>query len=161
MAGFHGSPEPGHAYESPALAAAAKTWIPPGPQIQVGVEPPGTLFAYDPALDLVYFGTANAAPYDSRQIGPSNLDELYTASILAVKGRFGALAWHYQPTPHDHWDFDAVQKFVMADLLIDGKLRQTIMQANKMDSSMCWIASPASCCQRPTTPMSPGPPMSI
>jgi len=124
-------PEPGHAYESPALAAAAKTWDSPrDPKYKLG----GTAwdgFAYDPALDLVYFGTANAAPYDSRQIGPSNLDELYTASILAVKADSGQLAWHYQPTPHDHWDFDAVQKFVMADLLIDGKLRQTIMQANK------------------------------
>ncbi len=39
--------------------------------------------------------------------------------------------WHYQTTPHDHWDFDSVQKFVMADIAIDGKPRQTIMQASK------------------------------
>jgi quinohemoprotein ethanol dehydrogenase len=124
-------PEPGHAYESPALEAAARTWdMPRHPKYRLG----GTAwdgFAYDPALDLVYFGTGNAAPYDSRQIGPSNLDELYTASILAVHADSGQLAWHYQTTPHDHWDFDSVQKFVMADLMIDGKPRQTIMQASK------------------------------
>jgi quinohemoprotein ethanol dehydrogenase len=124
-------PEPGHAYESPALEAAARTWDSPrNPKYPLG----GTAwdgFAYDPALDLVYFGTGNAAPYDSRQIGPSNLDELYTASILAVHADSGQLAWHYQTTPHDHWDFDSVQKLVMADLLVDGKPRQTIMQASK------------------------------
>lgn len=124
-------PEPGRAYESPVLEAAARTWdMPRNPKYQLG----GTAwdgFAYDPALDLVYFGTGNAAPYDSRQIGPSNLDELYTASILAVHADSGQLAWHYQTTPHDHWDFDSVQKFVMADLMIDGKPRQTIMQASK------------------------------
>jgi quinohemoprotein ethanol dehydrogenase len=124
-------PEPGHAYESPALEAASKTWDSPrDPEYKLG----GTAwdgFAYDPVLDLVYFGTGNAAPYDSRQIGPSNLDELYTASILAVRADSGQLAWHYQTTPHDHWDFDSVQKLVMADVVIDGKPRQTIMQASK------------------------------
>ena len=124
-------PEPGHAYESAALVAAAKTWDSPrAAKYKLG----GTAwdgFAYDPALDLVYFGTGNAAPYDSRQIGPSQLDELYTASILAVRADSGQLAWYYQTTPHDHWDFDSVQKLVMADMVIGGKPRQTIMQASK------------------------------
>lgn len=124
-------PEPGHAYESPAIEAASRTWdAPRDPEYKLG----GTAwdgFAYDPVLGLVYFGTGNAAPYDSRQIGPSNLDELYTASILAVRADSGQLMWHYQTTPHDHWDFDSVQKLVMADVMIDGKPRQTIMQASK------------------------------
>ena len=124
-------PEPGHAPESPAMEAAAKTWDPGrGAQYKLGATA-WDGFAYDPALDLVYFGTANAAPYDPRQLGPSNGDELYAASILAVKADSGQLAWYYQTTPHDHWDFDAVQKFVMADLRINGKTRQVLMQANK------------------------------
>jgi quinohemoprotein ethanol dehydrogenase len=124
-------PEPGSRYETPEIAAADRTWDSPrDPKFKGG----GTAwdgFAYDPALDLVYFGTGNAAPYDPRQVGPSNLDELYTASILAVHADSGQLAWHYQTTPHDRWDFDSVQKLVMADLPIDGKSRQTIMQASK------------------------------
>ena len=124
-------PVPGQAYESAAIAAADRTWDSPrDSQFKLG----GTAwdgFAYDPALDLVYFGTGNPAPYDPRQIGPSNLDELYTASILAVHADSGELAWHYQTTPHDRWDFDSVQKLVMADRVIDGKLRQTLMQASK------------------------------
>jgi quinohemoprotein ethanol dehydrogenase len=41
------------------------------------------------------------------------------------------MAWYYQTTPRDQWDFDAVQKFVLADLRIGGTLRHVIMQANK------------------------------
>jgi len=124
-------PEPGHAPESPAMEAAAKTWDPGrGAQYKLGATA-WDGFAYDPGLDLVYFGTANAAPYDPRQLGPGNGDELYAASILAVKADSGQLAWYYQTTPHDHWDFDAVQKFVMADLVVNGKPRQVLMQANK------------------------------
>ncbi|HVW70462.1 MAG TPA: PQQ-dependent dehydrogenase, methanol/ethanol family [Steroidobacteraceae bacterium] len=126
-------PDRGQPYENPELAAADKTWDPKrGAQFKGG----GTVwdgFAYDPALDLVYFGTANAAPYDSRQLGagPADLDELYTASILALHADSGRLAWHYQTTPHDRWDFDAVQKFIMADLPFGGRTRRTIMQADK------------------------------
>ncbi len=92
-------PDPGHAAETPAIEAAAKTWdAPRDKQYKLG----GTAwdgFAYDPTLDLVYFGTANAAPYDSTQFGPSYRDELYTASILAVQADTGQLAWYYQTTP--------------------------------------------------------------
>jgi quinohemoprotein ethanol dehydrogenase len=124
-------PDPGKPYENPELAMADKTW---DPHRQAQYKGGGTAwdgFAYDPALDLVYFGTANAAPYDSRQLGPSMPDELFTASILAVHADSGKLAWHYQTTPHDRWDYDAVQKLVMADLTFAGRSRQTIMQASK------------------------------
>ena len=124
-------PDPGKPYENPELAMADKTW---DPHRQAQYKGGGTAwdgFAYDPALDLVYFGTANAAPYDSRQLGPSMPDELFTASILAVHADSGKLAWHYQTTPHDRWDFDSVQKLVMADLTVAGRSRQTIMQASK------------------------------
>jgi quinohemoprotein ethanol dehydrogenase len=124
-------PAPGQPYENPELEAADKTWAPGrGPTYQGG----GTAwdgFAYDPKLDLVYFGTANAAPYDLRQVGPGHLDSLYTASILAVNASTGRLAWHYQTTPHDQWDYDAVQKLVFAELPIDGKTRSVVMQASK------------------------------
>jgi len=124
-------PVPGEGFESPEIAAAARTWDSPrNPKYKLG----GTAwdgFAYDPDADLVYFGTGNAAPYDPRQVGPSNLDLLYTASILAVHADSGQLAWHYQTTPHDRWDYDSVQKLVMAEMVIGGRSRQVIMQACK------------------------------
>ena len=125
-------PARGQPYENPELAVADKTWEPHrGAQYKGG----GTVwdgFAYDPDLNLVYFGTANAAPYDSRLLGPVNdLDELFTASILAVHADTGRMAWYYQTTPHDRWDFDAVQKMVLSDLTVKGKTHPVLMQASK------------------------------
>ncbi len=124
-------PAPGAKFENPELAAAAKTW---DPHRKAGFKGGGTAwdaFAFDPALDLLYFGTANAAPYDLRQIGPDQHDSLYTASIIALNARTGRMAWYYQTTPRDSWDFDAVQKLVFADLVVNGKPHQVLMQANK------------------------------
>ena len=124
-------PAPGQPLEDPALEAAAKTWdAHRDPQYKLG----GTAwdgFAYDPALRLVYFGTANAAPYDLRQLGNSKLDGLYTASIIALHADTGRMAWYFQTTPNDHWDYDATQKLILTQLNIGGAERRVLMQANK------------------------------
>ena len=124
-------PAVGQPYENPELAQADKTWDPHRkPEFNGG----GTAwdgFAYDAALNLVYFGTANAAPYDLRQLGPAKLDSLFTASILALDASTGRMAWYYQTTPRDSWDFDSVQKLILADLTVDGASRPVIMQASK------------------------------
>jgi quinohemoprotein ethanol dehydrogenase len=124
-------PAPGQPYENPELAQADKTWdAHRKPEFNGG----GTAwdgFAYDSALNLVYFGTANAAPYDLRQLGPSKLDSLFTASILALDANTGRMAWYYQTTPRDSWDYDSVQKLILAELPINGESRSVIMQASK------------------------------
>jgi quinohemoprotein ethanol dehydrogenase len=124
-------PAAGQPLESSDLTAAANSWdASRDPQFKLG----GTAwdgFAYDSALKLVYFGTSNAAPYDLRQVGPGKFDALYTASIIALHADTGKLAWYYQTTPHDSWDFDAVQKMILTDLDAAGARRQVIMQANK------------------------------
>src|SRR5437762_1693390 len=62
--------------------------------------------SYDPALNLVYWGTANPAPdYDWGQARPG--DNLYTSSVLALNPDNGDLKWHFQEIPHDDWDYDA------------------------------------------------------
>jgi len=124
-------PAVGQPYENPELAQADKTWDPHRkPELHGG----GTAwdgFAYDPKLNLVYFGTANAAPYDLRQLGPARLDSLYTASIIALDASSGRMAWYYQTTPRDSWDYDSVQKLILADLTSDGITHPVIMQASK------------------------------
>jgi quinohemoprotein ethanol dehydrogenase len=124
-------PAPGQPYENPELAQADKTWdTHRKPEFNGG----GTAwdgFAYDAALNLVYFGTANAAPYDLRQLGPAKLDSLFTASILALDADTGRMAWYYQTTPRDSWDYDSVQKLILTDLSVNGANRSVIMQASK------------------------------
>lgn len=124
-------PAVGQPFENPELAAAAKTWDPHrDPRYQGG----GTVwdgFAYDPKLKLVYFGTANAAPYDRRPEDSAKCDDLYTASIIALHADSGRMAWYYQTTPNDHWDFDADQKMILATLRLQGVRRRVLMQASK------------------------------
>ena len=122
---------PGQPYENPELAIADKTWGAQRDPIYKGGGTVWDAFAYDPALNLLYFGTANAAPYDLRLLGPDQSDGLFTASIIAVHPDTGRMAWYYQTTPGDHWDFDSVQKMILANLKIDGVDRRVIMQANK------------------------------
>jgi len=124
-------PAPGKPFENPELAAAAKTWDPHRKAYFQGGGTAWDGFAFDPRLNLVYFGTANAAPYDLRQLGPAKLDSLYTASIIALHADTGRMAWYYQTTPRDSWDYDAVQKLVLTDLEFGGEKHAVLMQASK------------------------------
>ena len=121
---------PADGFESPAMEHAAATWD--GEWWKAGGG--GTAWegiTYDPELDLLYFGTGNATAWYRALRNKSNKDNLYTASILAVHAGDGSLAWHFQTTPGDNWDYDATQPLVRADLTIGGRLRKVIMQANK------------------------------
>jgi alcohol dehydrogenase (cytochrome c) len=85
--------------------------------------------SYDPDLDLVYWGTGNAEPYDPRP--RENLDSLFTNSVLAIRPKTGEVACYYQYTPNDVYDVDATDENVLADLRISGQLRKVMIQANK------------------------------
>jgi alcohol dehydrogenase (cytochrome c) len=58
-------------------------------------------------------------------------DNLYTASVVALNAKTGKLAWHFQFTPHDEHDWDAVEVPVLADLPVNGQPRKVVMQANR------------------------------
>ena len=84
--------------------------------------------AYDPDLDLVFWGTGNPSPWNAR--GRPG-DNLYTDSILALRPRTGERVWHYQATPNDPFDYDGVHQPVLATLRIAGQPRNVLMQANR------------------------------
>jgi quinohemoprotein ethanol dehydrogenase len=88
-------------------------------------------FAYDADAGLVYVGTGNAQPWAYQHRSSKDKDSLYAASILAVDVDSGELKWHYQVVPGDNWDFDSVQHLILADVVISGRTRKVIMQANK------------------------------
>jgi alcohol dehydrogenase (cytochrome c)/quinohemoprotein ethanol dehydrogenase len=87
--------------------------------------------AYDPKLDLLYFGTDNGSPWNAAIRSPGGGDNLFIASIIAVRPDTGEYVWHFQETPGESWDYSAVQHIVLADLTIDGRTRQVLMQAPK------------------------------
>ncbi len=85
--------------------------------------------SYDPQLDLVYWGTGNAEPYDPRPRGEK--DSLYTSSVLAIRPKTGEIACHYQYTPNDVYDVDGTDEQVLADIQVNGQPRKVMIQANK------------------------------
>src|SRR6202045_127101 len=85
--------------------------------------------SYDPQLDLIYWGTGNAEPYDPRPRG--DLDSLFTSSVLAIRPKTGELFCYFQYTPNDIYDVDATDEHVLADIQVDGQLRKVMIQANK------------------------------
>lgn len=87
--------------------------------------------AYDPKLDLLYFGTDNGSPWNRAVRSPGGGDNLFIASIIAVRPDTGEYVWHFQEAPGESWDYSAVQQIVLADLTIDGKMRQVLLQAPK------------------------------
>jgi alcohol dehydrogenase (cytochrome c) len=86
--------------------------------------------AYDPALNLVYWGTGNPYPdYDGDVRQRSNL---YSDSVVALNADTGKLVWHYQYTPHDVWDYDGVNELVFVDgLLHQAKRVNALVHADR------------------------------
>ena len=122
--------DPSKPFEGKHLAAAAKTWS--GDFWKYGGG--GTVWdsiTYDPETDLVYFGTANAEPWNPAFRNATSGDNLYTASIVAIRPDTGEYVWHFQETPEDRWDYDSNQQIIAADIAIDGKVRRVVMHAPK------------------------------
>ncbi len=85
--------------------------------------------SYDPALNLLYWGTGNPGPDWNGDVRKG--DNLYTSSVLALDADTGKMKWHFQYTPHDVHDWDANQIQVLADLTIEGRPRQVLVTANR------------------------------
>jgi len=85
--------------------------------------------SYDPDLDLMYWGVAQAKPWLRASRGSSVSDRaLYTSSTLALKPDDGKLAWYFQHVPGESLDLDEVYERVLVDA--DGqKLAFTIGKA--------------------------------
>jgi alcohol dehydrogenase (cytochrome c) len=84
--------------------------------------------SYDADLDLVYWGTGNAAPWNpSLRSG----DSLYTAGVVAIRPRTGELVWSYQWTPNDMYDYDGVNENVLADIQVGRQMRKVLMHADR------------------------------
>jgi alcohol dehydrogenase (cytochrome c) len=107
----------------------AETWPPNSEAWKQGGGATWRSGSYDPQLDLVYWGTGNAEPYDPRP--REALDSLYTSSVMAIRPKTGELVCHFQYTPNDVYDVDGTDEHVLADIRIGGQTRKVMIQANK------------------------------
>ena len=102
------------------------TW--PGDTASKGGAPTWLTGTYDPDLDLVYWGTGNAGPWNPQvRLG----DNLYVCSVIAFRPKTGEMVWHYQFSPNDPYDYDATEVGMLVDLKVDGQNRKVLAQANR------------------------------
>jgi len=121
---------PADGFENEDMEFAATTWSGNWWEVGGGGNSWDSII-YDPEARLVYVGTGNGAPWSHELRSEGVGDNLYLSSIVALHVDSGRVAWHYQTTPADNWDYTAVQPLMLADIPINGVLRKVIMQAPK------------------------------
>jgi alcohol dehydrogenase (cytochrome c) len=107
----------------------SETWPKDSDAWKYGGGPTWRSGSYDPELDLVYWGTGNAEPYDPRP--REGLDSLFTSSVLAIRPKTGEMVCYFQYTPNDVYDVDGNDEQLLADIQVDGRPRKVMIQANK------------------------------
>jgi PQQ-dependent dehydrogenase (methanol/ethanol family) len=68
--------------------------------------------SYDPKLDLIFHGTGNPGPWNADQ-RPG--DNKWTAGMFARDPDTGAARWFQNFSPHDLFDYDAVNESILLD----------------------------------------------
>jgi lanthanide-dependent methanol dehydrogenase len=103
-AGFHGPHN-----------AGISTWR--GDEWKVGGGTTWGWYAYDPSLDLFYYGSGNPGTWNPSQ-RPG--DNKWSMTVFARRPETGQAVWAYQMTPHDMWDYDGVNEMILANIKIRG-----------------------------------------
>jgi len=85
--------------------------------------------SYDPESNLVYWGVGNPGPDWNGDVRKG--DNLFSDSVVAVDADTGKRKWHFQFTPHDVHDWDAVQVMVLLDKKWEGRDRKLLVTANR------------------------------
>jgi alcohol dehydrogenase (cytochrome c) len=80
--------------------------------------------SYDPSSNLYIVGTGNPYPIYDPQFRPG--DNLFTNSAVAINVATGKVAWHFQYTPNDSWDYDEVGVHMLYDVTINNQRRRVV-----------------------------------
>ena len=80
--------------------------------------------SYDPATNLVFYGTGDAFPSFDPEFRPG--DNLYTASTIALDADTGKMVWYFQETPNEHYEFDTPSPKMLYDVSINGETRKVV-----------------------------------
>jgi len=82
---------------------------------------------FDPELGLIYFVTGNCGPTHDGSMREG--DNLFCASMVALKAKTGEYVWHFQQVHHDIWNYDASSPMVLFDTVINGQPHKGIAEA--------------------------------
>ncbi len=106
--------------------SSTSTWK--GDQWKIGGGTTWGWYAYDPALNLMYYGSGNPSTWNPTQ-RPG--DNKWSMSLWARDVDTGAVKWVYQMTPHDEWDYDGINEVVLVDQQFGDQTRKTIVHFDR------------------------------
>jgi lanthanide-dependent methanol dehydrogenase len=101
--------------------SSISTWE--GDQWKIGGGTTWGWYSYDPALNLIYYGTGNPSTWNPSQ-RPG--DNRWSMTIFARDVDTGMAKWVYQMTPHDEWDFDGINEMILTDQDVNGQPRKLL-----------------------------------
>jgi PQQ-dependent dehydrogenase (methanol/ethanol family) len=84
--------------------------------------------SYDPVLDLIYYGTSGAAPWNADQ-RPG--DNKWTGAVFARRPGNGEAVWAYQWNPHGLFNYGGVNENVLVDLPWHGASREVLLHPDR------------------------------
>jgi len=106
--------------------SSLSTWQ--GDQWKIGGGTTWGWYSYDPDLNLMYYGSGNPSTWNPAQ-RPG--DNKWSMSIWARDVDSGKVAWVYQMTPFDEWDFDGINEMILADLNVKGKYHRSLVHFDR------------------------------
>ena len=115
-------------YSIPARGEkGAETWV--GNALEHGCGATWLTGSYDPVPGIVYWAVGNPCPdYNGDE---RTGDNLYTSSVMALDIKTGRLKWHFQFTPHDTHDWDAVEPLLLVDEQWQGRPRKLLLHGDR------------------------------
>jgi len=106
--------------------SSLNTWK--GDQWKIGGGTTWGWYSYDPDLNLMYYGSGNPSTWNPSQ-RPG--DNKWSMSIWARDVDTGNVAWVFQMTPFDEWDFDGINEMILADLNVRGKYHRSLVHFDR------------------------------
>jgi PQQ-dependent dehydrogenase (methanol/ethanol family) len=102
------------------------TWQ--GDQWKIGGGATWGWYSYDPALNLIYYGSGNPSTWNPVQ-RPG--DNKWSMTIFARNPDTGVAKWVYQMTPHDEWDYDGINEMILADIPVKGQQTKALVHFDR------------------------------
>jgi alcohol dehydrogenase (cytochrome c) len=106
--------------------SSLKTWQ--GDQWKIGGGTTWGWYSYDPATNLVYYGSGNPSTWNPAQ-RPG--DNKWSMTIWARDADTGVAKWVYQMTPFDEWDYDGINEMILADIDVKGEKRKVLVHFDR------------------------------